>query len=35
MPYFEYDQHDELFNALRDRRRMDQAKHLPRPAART
>ena len=29
MPYFEYDQHDELFNALRDRRRLDQAKHLP------
>jgi hypothetical protein len=29
MPYFDYDQHDELFNALRDCRRLDRAKHLP------
>ena len=29
MPYFDYDQHDQLLNALRDCRRLDQAKHLP------
>lgn len=29
MRYFEYDEHDTLFNALRECRRLDVAKHLP------
>lgn len=29
MRYFDYDQHDALFEALRSCRRLEQAKHLP------
>lgn len=29
MRYFDYDEHDTLFNALRECRRLDVARHLP------